>query len=103
MEKKSDAIVARAVQRAAGEMAREYAAERSRDAERLHEAFAETIATQRPNVEVLVFVLRLLEQEVLTQKARDLFGQAGEPAEIPHTPAPNGVQGAYGLAEAPLR
>src|SRR5688572_12015719 len=112
--KRSDAIVARTIQRAAEQMETEYRAARAGDAERLYEAFAATIDEQRPNVEVLLFVLKILEHGLIEQKSRELFAQAGQPAELAHGHSHpvrathdrnNGLHEAVtdGLAEAPLR
>lgn len=83
--RRSDAIVARTIQRAAEQMEAEYRAARAGDAERLYEAFATTIDEQKPNVEVLLFVLKILEHGLLEQKSRELFAQAGATAEVIHS------------------
>lgn len=79
---RSDAIVARTIQRAAAQMESEYRAARAGDAERLYEAFAGIIEAQRPNVEVLLFVLEILRHGLLEQKTRELFPQPGTPVEL---------------------
>lgn len=91
--KRSDAIVARTIQRAAEQMAQEYREERGGDAERLYEGISAVIEEQRPNVEVLLFVLEILKHGLLEQKSRELFPAAGESATVvhPHDHAPPAI------------
>lgn len=84
----AEAIVARSIQKAAAQMAVEYAAQRAEDAERLFNAFAEVIGEQRPNVEVLVYVLELLKFSLLEQKHRENYTDAGQAAHMPESVAP---------------
>jgi hypothetical protein len=111
--KRSDAIVARTIQRAAEQMESEYRAARAGDAERLYDAFAGVIEEQRPNVEVLLFVLEIIRHGLIQQKTRDLFAQVGQTVEPapernnghshPHTVAFRSPEVADGLETAPLR
>ena len=99
--RKSDAIVARAIQRAAAELETEYRAQRAGDAESLYEQFVEIIDAQHPNVEVLVFVLEMLRTQVIEQKARALFATPGQPAQMPT--AATAAERANGLEETLTR
>jgi hypothetical protein len=100
---RADAIVARTIQRAAEQMESEYRAARSGDAERLYEAFAGVIETERPNVEVLVYVLDIIRFGLLEQKTRELFAQAGQPAELPRNGHAHLHEVTDGLEKAALR
>lgn len=51
----------------------EYAVQKKRETENLHNTLAEAIAEQKPSIETLLFVLEMLKFEALQGKYNQLF------------------------------
>ena len=64
---------------------KEYAAEKAREAEELHNALAAVLAEHRAETQTILYVLEMVKFEVLQQKYAALFGAAKEgprPGEV---------------------
>ena len=57
----------------------DYAQEKAREAEELHNAVAQVIADHKAEIQTVLYVLELVKFEVLQEKYKQLFAQTAAP------------------------
>lgn len=57
----------------------DYAQEKAREAENLHNAVAHVIADHKAEIQTVLYVLELVKFEVLQEKYKQIFGQTTVP------------------------
>lgn len=68
----------RLLEAALARLEQDYLAARNAEAEELHNDLAGVIVQHKPNVHTLVFVLRMLEFEALSEKYAEYFQKPGQ-------------------------